>query len=172
MNTLEDSCTGLSISNNGTQLSSMARSRGPEARLSLPSKRPDPEVVPKATRRHFTIAYKRRILEEIQTFTDPGQLGALLRREGLFYSSLASFRLQLANIDKATAKACPKGDRGRSGHSGTASLAESNRKIKQLELKLKQAQMIIDVQKKLSALLGLSLDTSPEEMNSLAEVSH
>jgi transposase-like protein len=58
---------------------------------------PDPEVTEKAARRKFTAAYKSRILKEAELCTKPGQLGALLRREGLYYSNITKWRRQAEN---------------------------------------------------------------------------
>ncbi len=55
---------------------------------------PDPEVVVKAERRHFTAEYKRRIVQEAEACNKPGQVGALLRREGLYSSHLNTWRAQ------------------------------------------------------------------------------
>lgn len=59
-----------------------------------PSRMPDPEVKAQATRRRFSVAYKRRIVEEADRCTEPGAIGALLRREGLYSSQLATWRRQ------------------------------------------------------------------------------
>lgn len=56
---------------------------------------PDPEVPEKAVRRKFTAAYKLRILKEVENCTGKGEIGALLRREGLYSSSLTSWRRQV-----------------------------------------------------------------------------
>src|SRR5450755_3908820 len=61
------------------------------------SSRPDPQVAERATRRRFTVAYKLRILREADACHKPGELGALLRREGLYSATLASFRKQHAD---------------------------------------------------------------------------
>ena len=60
------------------------------------SKVPDPEVVPRAKRRRFSAKYKLRILEEVKACNEPGQIGALLRREGLYSSHLTAWRRQRA----------------------------------------------------------------------------
>jgi len=61
-----------------------------------PVRPPDPEVVPQATARQFSAEYKRRILEEADRCTRPGEIGALLRREGLYASTLSRWREQRA----------------------------------------------------------------------------
>lgn len=66
------------------------------AAVMAPSSPPDPEVPEKASRRRFTIDYKLRILEEVDRATEPGAVGALLRREGLYSSHLVDWRRQRA----------------------------------------------------------------------------
>jgi transposase len=62
----------------------------------MPQEMPDPEVTPRASRRQFSAAYKRRIVAEADACTKPGEIGALLRREGLYSSHLTNWRRQLA----------------------------------------------------------------------------
>ena len=110
---------------------------------------PDPEVPEKTVRRKFTAAYKLRILKEAESCTEPGQIGALLRREGLYSSSLTLWRRQVNQglIPKkrgpVTQKADPYIRRN----------AELERENARLTHKLKQAELIIDVQKKVAELL-------------------
>ena len=115
--------------------------------------RVDPEVKVKPERRRFTAEYKLRILKEADNCTGPGQIGALLRREGLYSSNLTQWRLQRAEgvLQALTPrKRGPKVD----------PLAEENAALRQrvdrLEAELKRAETIIEVQKKVSELLGLS----------------
>ena len=126
--------------------------------------RPDPEVVAKAKRRTFTAEYKQRILQEAESAAvTPGGVGALLRREGLYSSHLVTWRRERSQgIREALAprKRGPKSQRN--------SLAEENQKLRrqvgQLTEKLRQAELIIDVQKKVAALLGRPLpEVDPEE---------
>ena len=115
--------------------------------------RVDPEVKVKPERRRFTAEYKLRILKEADNCTGPRQIGALLRREGLYSSNLTQWRLQRAEgvLQALTPrKRGPKVD----------PLAEENAALRQrvdrLEAELKRAETIIEVQKKVSELLGLS----------------
>jgi len=115
--------------------------------------RVDPEVKVKPERRRFTAEYKLRILKEADNCTGPGQIGALLRREGLYSSNLTQWRLQRTEgvLQALTPrKRGPKVD----------PLAEENAALRQrvdrLEAELKRAETIIEVQKKVSELLGLS----------------
>jgi transposase len=119
---------------------------------------PDPEVAEaKAKRRRFTAAYKLRVLEEIDR--SPGRTGAILRREGLYSSHLTSWRNQRR---AGTLKALGK-KRGRKGKSAAELEVEKLRKEKvRLEHELHKAQLIIDAQKKLADILGVTLPTLAE----------
>jgi transposase len=135
-----------------------------EAGASPGSSRPDSEVVAKAKRRTFPMEYKIRILEEADAASaTPGGVGALLRREGLYSSHLVSWRRERqAGIAEALKP------RKRGPRSERNPLAEENQKLRrqvgQLTEKLRKAELIIDVQKKVAALLGSPLpDVDPEE---------
>ena len=126
--------------------------------------RPDPEVVAKAKRRTFTAEYKQRILQEADSAAaTPGGVGALLRREGLYSSHLVSWRRERrAGVLEALKP------RKRGPQSERNPLAEENQKLRrqvgQLTEKLRKAEIIIDVQKKVAALLGNPIpDLDPEE---------
>ena len=110
---------------------------------------PDPEVPEKTVRRKFTAAYKLRILKEAESCTELGQIGALLRREGLYSSSLTSWRHQVAQglVPKKRGPAAQKAD------PHVRRIAELERENEKLAHKLKQAELIIDVQKKVAELL-------------------
>src|SRR5210317_1973244 len=126
---------------------------------------PDPEVVPKAKRRQFTARYKLRILEEADRCTERGQIGELLRREGLYSSHLSKWRQQ--RVRGQLQGLSPK-KRGRTGQDPSAAeLAQLRRENERLRAQLEQAEIIIDVQKKLAGLLGLSTDeTESDEQES------
>ena len=123
----------------------------------------DVEVIAVAKRRQFSASEKKRILAEAARCTQSGDVGALLRREGIYSSTLHKWRYQQnAALQYALA---PK----KRGVKTDPSLVEV-RKITQLtqentrlKNKLAQAQTIIDVQKKLCALLGLPTDETPNE---------
>ena len=122
---------------------------------------PDPEVIDKPIRRRFTSEYKLRIVEEADRCTEPGGVGRLLRREGLYTSHLTSWRKAARN---GSLKALSK-KRGR--RSERNPLEEKVRKLERekarLEKELHKAHLIIDVQGKVAGLLGLSFD---DEKNS------
>jgi transposase len=113
----------------------------------------DPEVNAKPERRQFSAEYKRRILEEADACTEPGQIGALLRREGLYSSNLINWRKQRA---EGSLKGLSPKKRGPKPDPVANENAVLRRRIERLEAKLKRAETIIEVQKKLSDLLGLS----------------
>ena len=117
---------------------------------------PDPEVVPKAKRRKFSAEYKVRILEEADRCTERGEIGALLRREGLYSSHLSTWRRQR---DQGILSGLSPKKRGRKGKDELEKeLVALRRENKRLQARLDEAEMIIDVQKKLSRLLGLATE--------------
>jgi transposase-like protein len=120
---------------------------------------PDPEVLPRAERRQYAAQYKLRILEEVERCTERGQIGALLRREGLYSSHLSKWRRQRA---EGQLQALSPQKRGRKVQEvGVEELTRLQRENERLRARLEQAEMIIDVQKKLSRLLGLPVE-NPE----------
>ena len=126
---------------------------------------PDPEVREKAVRRRFTAEYKLRILKEAESYKEQGQLGSLLRREGLYSSNLITWRRQR---EKGTLEALSPRKRGPKAKrpDPLAHLnAELERENKKLKEKLRQAETIINVQKKISEILQIPLAEN-EEMNS------
>lgn len=123
---------------------------------------PDPEVNLKAKRRTFSAEYKLRILEEAAHCTQPGERGALLRREGLYASHLTHWRQELRTGALAGLK--PK-KRGRKPDPVATENAALRRDLARLQAKLERAETIIEVQKKLSHLLGLPLPNETDETN-------
>ncbi len=126
--------------------------------------RPDPEVVARPKRRTFTAEYKQRILTEAGAAT-PGGLGALLRREGLYSSLLAYWRRERANGIREALTPQKRGPKSK-----RHPLEEENQKLQRqnarLSEDLRKAHLIIDVQKKVAALLGHPLpEPDPEEQS-------
>jgi transposase-like protein len=113
---------------------------------------PDPEVVVKAQRRQFSAEYKRRILQEADTCTQRGEVGALLRREGLYSSHLNTWRHQRA---RGELQGLTPAKRGRKADPQAAEHARLLRETERLKAQLARAELIIEVQKKVSQLLGL-----------------
>jgi transposase len=115
---------------------------------------PDPEVPERAHRRQFSATYKLRILEEAEACSAPGEVGALLRREGLYSSHLVDWRRQRA---AGTLAGLTPRRRGRPAAVAPASeLARLQRENARLSRQLATAEAIIEIQKKVSTLLGLS----------------
>ena len=114
---------------------------------------PDPEVVPRAKRRQFSAEYKLRILTEADQCTRRGEIGALLRREGLYSSHLTTWRKQR---DQGQLQGLTPQKRGRKPDPQAAELAQLRRENAQLRRRLEQAELIIDVQKKVAQMLGLT----------------
>jgi transposase-like protein len=126
----------------------------------LEARVPDPEVVPKAKRRQFTAKYKLHVLEQVDRCTERGQIGELLRREGLYSSHLSKWRQQRA---RGQLQGLASKKRGRAAQAPAATeLAKLRRENERLRAQLEQAEMIIDVQKKLAKLLGLTTAESNE----------
>ena len=120
-----------------------------------PTNIPDPEVVLKAKRRRFSAKYKQHILEEADNCTESGQTGALLRREGLYSSHLSTWRQREQGLLEALS---PK-RRGRKRKDELErEVARLRRENERLQASLEKSEMIIDVQKKLSRLLGLATE--------------
>ncbi len=117
----------------------------------------DPEVVPLAQRRRFSAGEKLRILEEADACTKPGELGALVRREGIYSSYLSRWRRAR---DRGQLDALGPGKRGRKPLSDAAlarEVTKLRRDKERLQARLDQAEAIIELQKKLSQLLGPSV---------------
>jgi transposase len=120
----------------------------------------DCEVVPVAKRRRFTNADKRRTVLAANACTKPGEIGALMRREGVYSSSLSNWRRQYAAgelSDVAPKKRGPKADPARAE---LKQLALITRERDRLRVQLSNAQLVIEVQKKVAALLE-QLDPVP-----------
>jgi transposase-like protein len=126
-------------------------------------KAPDPEVDAKATRRKFTAEYKLRIVREADACTEPGQVGALLRREGLYSSHLQKWRalMSAGAVDAMAAK--KRGPKPTRDAGDMRRLAELERENKRLQRKLTKAEAIIDFQKKVHELLGIPLKSPDDE---------
>jgi len=134
------------------------RSKSPTSSASAPAI--ESEVVARPQRRTFTADYKRRILQEADRCTQPGQLGALLRREGLYSSHLTTWRRQRQRGELATKK------RGQPPADPTVKEVERlRRENERLRKQLANAETIIEVQKKLCSLLGVASDAPPKDAN-------
>jgi transposase len=122
----------------------------------------DPEVGPKAVRRRFSAEYKRRILQEADQ-RDPGGIALLLRREGLYSSHLTTWRKQRKSGEIAGLEPRKRGKKAVPRNPLAAENERLRRETQRLQKRLRQAETIIDVQKKLCDLLGLTVP--PIEQN-------
>ena len=121
--------------------------------------RPDPEVPLKARRRRFSAQYKKKILEEADVCKGkPGAMGALLRREGLYSSHLTTWRKQRekAELDGLSPK--KRGRKAKPINPLARKVRELESETRRLQKQLDKAETIISFQKKLSEMLGISLD--------------
>ena len=109
-----------------------------------------------ARRRRFTAQYKLQVLREADRCRKPGELGALLRREGLYSSHLVTWRAARRHGELTGHCAPRRGRRPDPAKALKARIAQREREIERLQAKLQQAEGLIEVQKKLSALLGLT----------------
>ena len=129
--------------------------RAGQASAGFPAARaaPDPEVRAVAKRRQFSAAYKLSVLAQVDELTEPGAIGALLRREALYSSQLTNWRREReAGALEALGRRRGRKARSTSEQKRVAALETRNAR---LERELGQARLIIEVQKKLCTLLGL-----------------
>jgi len=126
----------------------------------------DPEVPEKASRRRFDEAYKRRVLDEADRCTEPGQLGELLRREGLYSSHLSTWRRQREHGLREALRPKKRGPKARRNDPLTREIEQLRWENQRLAQRLRQAEAIIEVQKKVSEMLGIPLEqpSEPEDL--------
>ena len=135
--------------------------RGEGAARTKPG-RPDPEVPAKKQRRLFTAKYKKRILDEAEACTELGQIGALLRREGLYSSYLNTWRRQreqgaLHQLDSK------RGRKKKPVDPEQKRIKELEKENAKLREELKKAETIIEFQKKISEMLGIAQDQKNQD---------
>ena len=118
---------------------------------------PSTEVVTKPQKRHYTAEYKLRILQETEACSRPGEIGAILRREGLYSQLLAKWRDQRAMGSLA---GLSQHRRGPKVDPQAKEIERLRRENKRLLEKLKRAELIMDVQKKVAQMLGVTLENN------------
>ena len=123
---------------------------------------PDPAVEAKAKRRRFTAEYKLRILREVDRAKEPGEVGAILRREGLYSSLLSVWRRDRDRVAKTGLAARKRGPKAKVVD---PRIKQLEREKARLERKLKQAETIIAFQKKVAELLGIPLKSLDDDEN-------
>jgi len=117
----------------------------------------DPEVIEKPVRRRFDAAYKLRILEQADRCSETGQLGELLRREGLYSSHLANWRRLREQGSLQSLGPKKRGRKVKRKDATTIELDRLRRENQRLAERLRQAETIIEVQKKVSEIMGVTL---------------
>ena len=127
-----------------------------ESLLPLSASRPDPEVPARQARRRFTTVYKLEILRKADACTRPGELGALLRKEGLYSSHVVTWRRQRAN------GLTPK-KRGRKATVVDPRVKKLEQENRRLTRRLQRAEALLDFQKKISELLQIPLKPMPDD---------
>jgi transposase-like protein len=120
-------------------------------------------VTSKAKRRRFTAEYKRKVLQEADSCTESGQIGALLRREGLYSSHLVTWRHARERGELEGLAPKKRGPKAQEPNPLARELAAKEREIARLKAENAKLQIICDVQKKVSLLLGMTLPTIPED---------
>ncbi len=110
-----------------------------------------------ARRRRFSSSDKRRILAAADACTQPGEIGALLRREGIYSSHLSTWRRQRAAAERVALAPQKRGRKRDPALAEARRVDTLTRENERLRRQLAQAEMIIDVQKKVATLLGMSM---------------
>src|ERR687892_1983606 len=118
------------------------------------------EVVAKAERRRFTAEYKLRVLHEADRCKQPGEIGALLRREGLYWSNLITWRKQRQSGELAGLRGKRRGPKRREKNLLANRVRELERKNSRLKRRAERAEGIVELQKKVSEILGIELQKS------------
>lgn len=129
------------------------------ARASALGAATDVEVVAKAERRRFTAEYKRRIVREADRCTKPGEIGALLRREGLYSSLLTTWRAARDRGELAGLSAKKRGPKATPPDPREKRIAELEREVGRQRKRAERAEALVEVQKKVAALLGTPLES-------------
>jgi transposase-like protein len=122
----------------------------------------DSEVPAKARRRRFTAEYKQRILREVERCQKPGEIGALLRREGLYSSHLTAWRAASSRGERAGLEAKRRGTKPRVRDGQSVRVAELEREVARWQKRAERAEFLVELQKKVAGILGIELDESGE----------
>ena len=120
------------------------------------------EVVAKAERRRFTGEYKLRVLHEADRCKQPGEIGALLRREGLYWSNLITWRKQRQSGELAGLRGKRRGSKRREKNPLVNRVGELEQENARLKRRAERAEGIVELQKKVSEILGIDLQKSAE----------
>lgn len=131
--------------------------------VAAPRPAPDPEVPAGAKRRAFTAEFKRRLLAEADA-CGPGELGALLRRHGLYSSHLVTWRRQRDDGELAGLAPRKRGRKASAKNPLADEVARLERALRRMTARAERAEGLVDVQKKLAALLGEELPPEEERL--------
>lgn len=123
---------------------------------------PEVEVMEKPVRRQFNAEYKRRILKEADGCAQEGEIGALLRREGLYSSHLAVWRAARERGEIAGLAPKKRGPKVTQPDPRDRKIADLERETRRLKSRLERAEALLELQKKVSAILGIALPPSDE----------
>jgi len=123
---------------------------------------PDTEVPAKARRRRFTAEYKQKILREVERCRKAGEIGALLRREGLYSSHLTAWRAARASGERAGLEAKRRGTKPRVRDGQAQRVAELEREVTRWKGRAERAEFLVELQKKVASILGIELDENGE----------
>ena len=115
---------------------------------------PEVEVVAKTSRRRFTAEYKRKILREADACTEPGAIGALLRREGLYSSNLTTWRAQRQRGELAGLTPKQRGPAPKPKNPLAGRVSALEREVTRLTARAQRAEALVELQKKVAELLG------------------
>ena len=123
---------------------------------------PDPTVEAKPTRRRFTAEYKLRLLREVARAREPGEIGAILRREGLYSSQLTQWRRDRDRVAKAGLAARRRGPEPKVKDPRVKQLERENAKLRRRNQRL---ETLVAIQKKASEILGIPLSPLDDDEN-------
>ena len=121
------------------------------------------EVTAKPTRRRYTAEYKHKILREADTCTRPGDMGALLRREGLYSSNLTVWRKQRERRELEGLSQKKRGPSSKEKNPLAAKVATLERENRRLKARAERAEGLVELQKKVSEILGIELKHNEEK---------
>ena len=124
---------------------------------------PEVEVTEKAARRRFSLEYKRRVLKEADA-CGAGEIGALLRREGLYSSHLSVWRSARERGETAGLTPKKRGPKATPSDPRDRKIVELERETRRLKSRLERAEALVDLQKKVSMILGIVLPESDEKL--------
>jgi transposase len=154
---------GIEGARRATEIPSIVGTDRGSSLTSIEVQPPNPEVPEKATRRRFTAEYKMRILRQAEAAQEAGDMGVFLRREGLYSSHLTTWRRQRDAGMLSGLNPKRRGPKPTAPNPLQAEVDRLSKETEGLQKRLKQAELIIEVQKKISQILGISLQKSSEK---------